>query len=82
MLPVTIESYLALSMAERVIRLIFVIMQEQSGGFKEQNIWSSPLYQAFYYLRFLAYPIYYGALLDMSIRLAHPDYYRAAKWLK
>lgn len=75
----TTPHHLGLSIAERIIRLIYII---PPTSLSELELWNRSEYLALYYLRYLLYPLFYGALIDLVVRLARPEYYKANKWLK
>lgn len=61
--------------AERVIRLIYLDIDKQSG-INEISIWYDALYRAFYFLKFLVGLIYYIFIIDAALELGKAKYYR------
>lgn len=69
--------HLAITVIERVTRLT---KSQDIGNPVDTKIWSDSLYQAFYYLRYFEYPIFYGVLIDGTMVLHSPPLARDALW--
>jgi hypothetical protein len=50
--------------------------------YSDSGIWNNGFYVFLYYLRYLAYPLFYGFLLSFSIKVVDPTYYKPERWLK
>lgn len=71
---------LVLTAVERGIKISKSYLEQRS--YSEQNVWNDNIYMAFYYMRFLLSPIFYGAIISFCLRIVDPSFYRPNKWLK
>jgi hypothetical protein len=71
--------HLGLLVTERVLRLIHYL--QSSTKYPEVEIWNNAAYRIFYYLKYISYPFFYGFLIDGSMKLAMPQFYKYEFWV-
>lgn len=76
---VKLWSYLGITAAERGYKLSFVV--KELNTFNEQLLFADRGYLALYYIRFFLYPIFYAVLINFSLKIIDPIFYRPNKWL-
>lgn len=70
---------LAITAAERGLKLGLVIKDQSQ--FKEQELYEEQGYLVLYYIRFILYPVFYAVLINFSLKIIDPVFYRPNKWL-
>lgn len=71
--------YIGLSAAERGYKLSIVAATQDT--FNEQDLFINQGYTFLYYARFLLYPVFYAVLINFSLRIIDPIYYKPNKWI-
>jgi len=71
--------HLLLHIYERTIRLILWFKYDDD---LDTEIWKDDNYKALYYIKYISYPIFYGLLIEGSMNLVLPKFYKAKYWLR
>lgn len=67
------------SIVERFLRLIIFLDKKEKV---DSEIWDDTLYTVMYYCKFVLQPFAYGKLIDGTMKLAMPEFYKPNKWVE
>ena len=51
------------------------------NSFNEQELFANRGYLVLYYIRFFFYPLFYAVLINFSLKIIDPIFYKPNKWL-